>query len=78
MITTKFYFYLGLIFFIIAVIGAGFLIFGIYMISAYDQPVAIVLNIIIMGIILLPIGLIFAIVFFYQNYSAWKKQKNKE
>lgn len=78
MTVAKLYFYIGLIFFIIAVIGSSFLIFGIYMISAYDQPLAVALNIIIVGIVLLPIGLIFAIVFFYQSLSARKKEKNNE
>ena len=78
MTEVKFYFYIGLIFFIIAVIGSGFLIFVIYLISAYEQPITIAFNIIIVGIILLPIGLIFAIVFFKQSLSARKKEKNTE
>ncbi len=78
MTIAKLFFYIGLIFFIIAVIGSGFLIFGIYIISAYDQPLAVAFNIIIVGIVLLPIGLIFAIVLFYQSSSARKKEKNTE
>ncbi len=78
MIEAKFYFYIGLIFFIIAVIGSGFLIFGIYIISAYKQPISIAFNIIIVGIVLLPIGVIFAIVFFKQSISTRKKAKKTE
>ena len=78
MTEAKFYFYIGLIFFIITLIGSGFLVFGIYIISTYEQPISIAFNIIIVGIVLLPIGVIFAIVFFKQCISTRNKEKKTE
>ncbi|MFX1257914.1 MAG: hypothetical protein ACFFAN_08650 [Promethearchaeota archaeon] len=70
----KFWAYIGLFFLVITIIGLGLIIFGVYIILSYNEPVPMAIYSTILGIILLPIGLIFTIVFFYQSYSEKKRQ----
>ncbi len=78
MTLAKLYFNIGIIFLVITIIGLGLIIFGIYIISSYDQPVPIALNATIIGIVLVPLGSILTGVLFYHGLSVRKKEKQTE
>ncbi|MBD3340053.1 MAG: hypothetical protein GF353_13145 [Candidatus Lokiarchaeota archaeon] len=73
MVASKISFYLGLIFFVIMIIGVGLLLLGLFIIVSLGQAVTPAINTTISGIILVPIGLVFTIVFFSQAIKLRKK-----
>ncbi len=51
------------------------IIYGAVLLNAFNEPIALALNTILIGIIIIPIGGVFMCIFLYQAFNTWKKQK---
>ncbi|MHA1723308.1 MAG: hypothetical protein ACTSYC_08565 [Promethearchaeota archaeon] len=70
--------YIGALFLVITIIGLNLLIFGIILLNQFNEPLPTALNSILIGIILLPIGMIFLIIFLFHAFSSRKGKAIKQ
>lgn len=77
MLKTQILFYISLVFLTISLIGLSLILFGAIIMSQYAEPVPVAINGLLIGLILLPIGVVFLVAFSTQAYKSKKDDEIK-